>query len=222
MPQTTPPHILGAKITECVGHPVSLNTALLETALRHGSNQTGPNYERLEFLGDRVLALMIADMLYSLFPDSDEGGLAKRHAELVSGATLSYIGKTINIDTAISITGNAVNRAVRADVVEALIGYLYREHGLPLCRQFIDSLWRPLAQQMIAPPDNPRSTLQEWAMKRGLAPPNYIETARKGSEHAPQFCFSVTLDALGSASGWGGSKQAAKGAAAEVLVQKIP
>lgn len=195
--------------------------SLFATALRHGSSD-GQSYERLEFLGDRVLGLCIAEMLYQLYPDSAEGGLAKRHADLVSASCLNRIALQLDIDEHIDMTGNAPTVAIRADVIEAMIGFLYLRGGITSCRHFIGHFWQPLAQAMQTPPDNPRSQLQEWSMQHRLPPPEYQEVARAGTLHAPEFCFRVAVKTLGTAQGWGGSKQAAKTAAAAVLVKAIP
>lgn len=196
--------------------------ALFATALRHSSSNKGANYERLEFLGDRILGLCIADMLYRIYPDSDEGGLAQRHAELVSASCLCTVANALNIDQHIDIVGNAPTKAVKADVIEAIIGFLYLRGGLQPCQYFIEHFWQPLAQAMQTPPNNPRGQLQEWTMQHKLPPPNYQEIARTGMQHAPQFCFAVAVHELGTAQGWGKSKQAAKSAAAAELIKEIP
>ena len=193
---------------------------LFATALRHTSSNNGPSYERLEFLGDRILGLCIAEMLYRLYPDSTEGGLAKRHAELVSATCLNNIGLALKIDKDIDIKGNLPTSAIRADVIEAIIGFLYITGGITPCQHFITHLWLPLARAMHTPPDNPRSQLQEWAMQHKRTPPNYLEIARSGSQHAPEFCFQVQIKELGTAQGWGKTKQAAKSAAAAELIKK--
>lgn len=194
---------------------------LFATALRHTSSNSGVSYERLEFLGDRILGLCIAEMLYRMYPDSTEGGLAKRHAELVSATCLSHIGLSLNIDKDIDIKGNLPTVAIRADVVESIIGFLYLAGGMTPCQNFVAHFWHPLAQAMKTPPDNPRSQLQEWTMQRRLPPPNYLEIARKGSEHAPEFCFEVSVKGQGKAQAWGKTKQAAKSAAAAKMIKKI-
>ncbi len=197
------------------------NDPLFATALRHTSSNSGASYERLEFLGDRILGLCIAEMLYRLYPDSAEGGLAKRHAELVSASCLSEIGLALKIDKDIDIQGNLPTVAIRADVMEAIIGFLYITGGMTPCQHFIEHFWQPLAQAMQSPPDNPRSQLQEWAMQNRLSPPNYLEIARTGSQHAPEFCFEVHVKGLGSAQGWGKTKQTAKSAAAAELIKEM-
>ena len=194
---------------------------LFATALRHTSSSSGESYERLEFLGDRILGLCVAEMLYRMYPDSAEGGLAKRHAELVSATCLSDIGLSLNIDKDIDIQGNLPTVAIRADVIESIIGFLYISGGMPPCQDFIQHFWQPLAQAMETPPDNPRSQLQEWTMQRKLPPPNYLEIARKGSEHAPEFCFEVAVKGQGKAQAWGKTKQAAKSAAAAEMMKEI-
>lgn len=213
---------LCTRLAEFCHQDIALDRALLSSALRHRSDSRGENYERLEFLGDRLLALHVAEMLMTLYPDSDEGGLARRHAELVSGKTLNEIGQFLHIDDAISLVGNPVSASIRADVVEAILGYLYITGQTAAVRALIETLWRPRALKMTSPPDNARGILQEWALGRGLPAPEYRETERTGSEHAPLFCFSVQVESLGSATGWGKSKQAAKTAAAKQLVKDLP
>jgi len=212
-----------------LGHAFS-RPALLAQALTHASAIQGvgdPNYERLEFLGDRVLGLVVADMLLAQFPQEPEGPLAQRLADLVRRETLTAVALELDLGTYLRIakTGQddeRQNPAILADVCEALIGALYLDGGLSAARQFIEPIWRPLLIEARKPPQDAKTALQEWAQGRGLPLPEYRETARSGLDHEPVFTIEVTLAGHGGESAEGRSKRQAEQAAAALLLARLP
>lgn len=186
------------------------NRELLICALTHSSTGEGENYERLEFLGDRVVGLVVADMLLSTFPNEQEGDLAKRHAALVQGKTMALIaedlklGEYMLLSDAERASGGDHNQNILADGVEALIAAIYFDGGLQSCKNFIEPLWADYLHDMSEPPLDPKTTLQEWAQARALPLPNYEIVQQDGPDHAPLFFISVEIQ--------GYEKRVAKGA----------
>lgn len=196
-------------------------------ALTHASTGADHNYERLEFLGDRVLGLVVAELLYENFPKESEGDLARRHAALVSGVTLAQVAATVNLAEVLKLsdaeraTGGARNENILADVMEALIGALYLDAGIDACKSVIAHLWRDILHTMDKPPLDAKTGLQEWAQGRGLPLPVYTLTDRTGPDHAPIFTITVTVEGLASVSGEGPSRRNAEKAAATALLAQI-
>ena len=203
------------------------NAENLNLALTHSSTGAGRNYERLEFLGDRVLGLVMAELLYDVFPDEVEGDLAKRHAALVSGETLALIAEQIQLGEVLKLShgeragGGAKNENILADVMEALIGAIYLDAGLPPCKPVIASLWENVLHTMKEPPRDPKTGLQEWAQGRGLPLPKYDMIGRSGPDHAPVFTIAVTVEGFEPLSAEGPSRRAAEKSAATLLLNKI-
>lgn len=215
-----------AAFEERFGHKFK-NRAGLERALTHASTGADRNYERLEFLGDRVLGLVIAHLLYDAYPEDSEGDLARRHAALVSGATLATIansirlGEVLNLSESERASGGAENENILADVMEALIGTLYIDGGVDECELVIAKLWKDVLHTMQRPPQDPKTALQEWAQARALPLPKYEMTGRKGPDHAPEFTIRVTVNGMEPESGEGPSRRAAEKAAALKLLERI-
>jgi ribonuclease-3 len=203
------------------------NRQRLDTALTHASTGADHNYERLEFLGDRVLGLVVAELLYEDFPHETEGDLARRHAALVSGATLAVIADNIELGAVLRLsdseraTGGAKNDNILSDVMEALIGALYLDAGIGPCKTVIGTLWRDILHTMEKPPQDPKTALQEWAQARGLKLPRYDLAARTGPDHAPVFTMTVSIDGFAPVSGDGPSRRAAEKAAAISMLSLI-
>lgn len=190
-------------------------------ALTHTS-MAKKSYERMEFLGDRILSFVVADMLYAAFPSEEEGALAKRHSALVNQSALVVIAEQINLRDYVQVSGSDKNvtDSVLADVVEALIAALYLDGGFDVAAQFIRRFWAPVLH-VAAPPEDSKSRLQEWAQARGLALPVYTVIERTGPDHQPHFTVEVILDGFMPQRGQGPSKQIAEKQAAIALYHAI-
>lgn len=212
-------------MTKALGHSI-LNQTLLFEALTHPSCEGESNYQRLEFLGDRVLSLVVGRLLYDRFPSENEGELSRRQASFVKRDALFAIAQKLKIGAHIFMTsavernGGRENPSILADVLEALIATLYLEHGLDAVEIFVKKNWGSLLKQATFVKD-PKSALQEWAQGRGLALPAYRLLTQKGSAHAPRFTIEVTVESLGSAQGEGASKQEAEIEAAGALLLSL-
>lgn len=209
-----------------LGHRFRAPSLLVE-ALTHPSTAGGINYQRLEFLGDRVLGLVIADLLYSRYPSLKEGELARRLADLVRREALVEVALKIGLVPHIIMAksaeddGGRKKPAILADACEAVIGALYRDGGLDVARAFIESAWTPLLTDSSRGGRDPKSALQEWAQGAGLPTPVYRETGREGPDHAPSFTVEVEVRGHKPVSGTGSSKRAAEMLAAETLLKKV-
>ncbi len=205
------------------------NADLLSRALTHASAVAGGGqecltYQRLEFLGDRVLGLIIADMLDEAFPQAPEGELSRRLARLVSGETCAEVAREMDLPRFLRI-GDSIQRSrggatasVLADVCESVLGAVYRDGGLAAARRVIERYWRPRLEAMSGPLRDAKTELQEWAHRRGLDTPTYNEVLRFGPDHAPEFEIEVLLGAVEPGRGRGRSKREAEHeAAAKVL-----
>ena len=204
------------------------NAALLERALMHTSlrqTKSDPSYERLEFLGDRVLGLLIAELLMDRFPNSTEGKLAPRLSSLVSGRMLASIARTIDLQDFVQVgqgenaAGTHRRSSVLADCMEAVIGALYRDGGLDAARGFVWGTWAPLIDE--ADPKVARMELQEWAQKRGLPLPVYVVVDRDGPAHTPVFTIELTVEGQSPVRATGGSKRTAEQEAATRMLEAI-
>ena len=212
-------------VRDKLGHEAK-DPSLFELALTH-SSVAGQSYERLEFLGDRVLGLVIAAALYQRYPKEPEGNLSKRYNGLVDRATCAENGREIGVPALIRLgrqareDGASQSENVVGDVVEALIGALFLDGGLEPAERFILKLWEPdLAEQRRAP-QHPKSALQELAAARGLKAPVYEVVSRTGAHHAPHFTVRVSVPKLGEAAADGASKQEAETAAATALLSQL-
>jgi ribonuclease-3 len=199
---------------------------LFERALTH-SSLGRDSYERLEFLGDRVLGLVIASALYERYPNEPEGQMSRRYNALVARETCAEIGRELGLPRLIRVGKQArEDRAsdsdnVIGDVVEALIGALFVDSGLDAAQRFILTAWAPLLEGQGRAPEHPKSTLQELAAARGLAAPSYELVSRTGAHHAPHFTVRVSVPRLGEAEAEGSSKQEAETAAAAALLEQL-
>lgn len=220
-----------AELQERTGYRFT-NDRLLATALTHSSatnkEQNIDNYERLEFLGDRVLGLVIAELIYKRYPQEREGDLAKRHAALVQGHTLAIVARRIDLGAAMILSdseraaGGAGNEHILSDSMEALIGATYLDGGLAPCMQMIAALWDDLLDTMLTPPQDPKTELQEWAQGRGLPLPEYELVERTGPDHAPIFEISVRVKGFPNVRGEGPSRRQAEKHAAQRLLSRLP
>jgi ribonuclease-3 len=207
------------------------NAALLDSALSHisalkGSRNRASSYQRLEFLGDHVLGLVISDMLFRAFPKADEGELSRRLADLVRKETCTEIARTIELGAAIRLGASEANAggrtrpAILADVCEALIGAVYLDGGFDAAASLVGKLWEARLRTKAPPLRDPKTVLQEWAQARGMPTPVYREIARSGPHHNPEFRVAVQLPQLAPAEGSGRSKRAAEQAAAAALMER--
>lgn len=201
---------------------------ILRHALTHRSLQgAGIGYERLEFLGDRVLGLVVADMLLSEFPKEEEGAIAKRHAALVRGETLADIARRIHLGDYILMSegehsaGGRDNPAILSDVCEAVIAFLYKTKGLEAARTFIFQHWITRLESAIEPPRDAKTSLQEWLQGRGKALPNYKTVGRSGPDHAPVFKVAVQVTGYEPTTAEGRSKRVAEQLAAKEMLNKL-
>ena len=203
---------------------------LLAEALTHrsaaGARGVGSN-ERLEFIGDRVLGLVVAEWLLERFPDEQEGKLGPRLAALVSKPSLAQIAEANNVAALLSVAPGEAKRGVRsqatvlADALEAMIGALYLDAGLAASRDFIRKVLSHVVEQQYIPPKDPKTALQEWALKRALPLPAYEVVVMSGPSHEPHFVVKVSVGDE-AARGDAGSKRAAEQAAARTLLERLP
>ena len=208
-----------------LGH-VFAEKAFLGLALTHiGAAASRPaSYQRLEFLGDRVLGLAIAAMLYAAFPEADEGDLSRRLADLVRRESCAEVAAEWGVEPHIRLapgerTSAALRRAILGDVCEAIIGAVYLDGGMSAAGALVE---RAFAGRMRAPRRlrDAKTTLQEWAQAKGLAVPVYREVARRGPQHAPQFTVAVAIDGFADAEATGASKRVAEQAAAATFMSR--
>lgn len=191
----------------------------------HASNLAGSaDYERLEFIGDRVLGLTIAELVSEAYPDASEGELARRYNQLVQGPMCADVARGLGLGPLLVLSeseaenGGRLKETILADACEALLAALYLEAGFDRARAIIRALWSPRLDELPIEAVDPKSALQEWAQGRGLARPSYVEVSRDGPDHAPYFTAEVTISGRRSARGTGASKRAAEqGAALEML-----
>ena len=199
---------------------------LFERALTHGSHGRD-TYERLEFLGDRVLGLAVASWLYERFPSEPEGKMSRRYNALVARETCADVGRALDLPRYIRLGKQArednagLSENVIGDVVEAIIGALFLDGGLERAQAFIRSRWAPFLEGQQRAPVHPKSGLQERAAEKKLGVPHYELVSRFGPHHAPRFRVKVSLGRHGEAEAEGDSKQEAETAAAAALLEKI-
>ncbi len=201
---------------------------LLHRALTHASAVAdtpvaGQHNERLEFIGDRVLGLAVADVLYRRYPDEAEGALAKRLTALVQQAALVRVAaaqdmaRHLRLSVAEEKLG--AREAMLADAVEAVIGAIFLDGGYAAAAQVIATLWAPLLEADIAPPEDPKTALQEWVQARGAALPHYETVAQSGPAHAPQFTVRASVTGLPPVQAQASNKRLAEKEAARLLLE---
>jgi ribonuclease-3 len=199
------------------------NSSLLDLALTQSGADAENNNERLEFIGDRVLGLSVAALLYEMFPAEAEGDLARRHAVLVSTETLATVAKELGLDKRIRhghMTAGRMNH-IAANAMESVLGAIFLDGGFEAARAEVARIWRGLASRDLLPPKDPKTALQEFVQKNGGgALPEYEFADSGGKTHAP--VFRATVSAFGkTASGQGASKKEATAAAAAELLKNL-
>lgn len=206
------------------------STSLIERALTHASVRGGKTHrddnERLEFVGDRVLGLAIAEALSEAFPMATEGELARRYNRLVRGETCAKVARELGLGASLILSdseaesGGREKDTILADAIEAVLGAVFLEAGFDKSRSVVRQLWQRHFDQLPQVAADAKSALQEWAQGQGLALPEYVEIARKGPDHAPRFTSEVRIVGKPPARGEGASKRAAEQAAATALLAR--
>jgi ribonuclease-3 len=218
-------------LTQKIGYEFK-NPQILEEALTHpnclglGAASAKKSYERLEFLGDAVLTFLITEFLIENFPEETEGRLTKRRAALVNSNTLSIIGRDLGIMSYLiagSIEEFSDSEATKVieDVTEALLGALYLDGGIEVCKQFVMNYWEPFLFREITPEDDPKTYLQEWSQKRGFGIPSYRLISKSGEAHSPTFTIEVKVSDLPGFTSASTSKKVAEKEAAKGLIKYI-
>lgn len=220
-----------APLEDSLGHHFATRDLLLE-ALTHPSavRRRGiarRGYERLEFLGDRVLGLIVAELLWRRFPTEAEGELTRRHTHLVRRDALAEVAEAVGLGAQIIVSpgedaaGVRENKSVLADVCEAVIAALYLDGGLIAARRFVENRWETRLSSLGEPPRDPKTTLQEWVQARGLPLPAYRTVATEGPAHRRRFTVTVNVEGLNPATASGSSKRAAETAAAAAALAAL-
>lgn len=209
-----------------LGHDFA-DYGLLQEALTHPSaleGRPGRNYDRLEFLGDRVLGIIIAEELHRRFPEAAAGELSRRFSALVRGETLAAVARNIAIGPLLRFSvgerqaGGADRQANLENACEAIVAALYLDGGLEVARRFVLAQWDHFLALERAAAKDPKNALQEWAHVAGRGQPRYRVEGRSGPDHNPHFQVSVEVDGLPPVIGEGASKRAAEQAAAAALL----
>ncbi len=217
------------KLQQRIGYkfrnPIILHEALTHASAAHGQKGIA-NYERLEFLGDRVLGLAIAEHLFHVFPAAPEGELARRFNKLVQKATCAAVAAEISLGSHIRLgdsearAGGRKKDSILADCCEALLGAIYLDGGWEPVKTFILTYWVPhMAETVELVPVDAKTTLQEWVQGRGETRlPRYVKIGSSGPDHAPLFVYEVRVEGLEPARGKGRSRRAAEQSAAEAML----
>lgn len=233
------PAAAAEELAERIGHRFS-DPELLQEALTHRSavqpkregrqpRRKTPtrHYERLEFLGDRVLGLIVAETLWRRFENEPEGPLTRRHGQLVRRDTLAEIAAGIGLDRFLVLSpaemaaGAARNPGILADALEALVAAVYLDGGFAAAAAFVARYWEPPIARMEAPPRDPKTMLQEWVQARGLPLPAYETRATSGPDHARHFTVAVRITGHDETSATASSKRAAEAGAAAAMLERL-
>lgn len=198
--------------------------ALLQKALTHPSSKKLKinDFERLEFLGDRILGVMVADLLYHTFPTEKEGDLAKRQSVLISREVCQDVAREIDLAQHLKFVGTDFDgkSSVLGDAMEALIAAIYLDGGMEAVRNHILPLWKSRLSISVAPPKDNKSLLQEWTQSRGLGIPKYELVATVGPAHAPEFEISLTINDI-SLTAKGNSRKVAEQEVAKKFLERL-
>jgi len=217
---------LEARIGHSFTDPNLLMQAITHVSALKSGRKRGDSYQRLEFLGDHVLGLVVSDMLYHAFPNADEGELSKRLAELVRKESCADVAKSLGLldDIKLGSVGSSADarlrKSVLGDICEAVIGAVFLDGGYAAAADFVKRNWTERMHKPRRPLRDPKTVLQEWAQGKGLPTPVYREVERTGPHHDPQFRVAVDLPGLAPAEGIGGSKRAAEKVAASVMIER--
>lgn len=215
-------------LAERIGYSFQ-NPTYLERAMTHSSFADGDmsksfDNERLEFLGDRVLGLVVAELLFNEFPTSSEGQLAPRLNALVRKETCADVARELDLGTYMRMSageaqaGGRAKDAILGDCCEALIAAIYFDGGYDAARRFVRAFWTPKLSLVEQTPRDAKTVLQEWLQGRGLRPPRYVLVDRTGPDHEPEFTIAIEIEGLEAVEAKAGSKRAAEQLAAELLL----
>ncbi len=205
---------------------------LLARALTHvsapvtTSEGRAQSYQRLEFLGDRVLGVVVAEMLYRAYPQATEGELSMRLAKLVRRETCAEVAKEWDVGPHVVMGlgeargGGRKKAAILSDICESLIGAVFLDSGFEAARGLIERGWRARMSAEISPERDAKTAAQEWAQGRALPAPRYVEVSRSGPAHNPVFVIQIELDGFASERGEASSKRAAEQAAAQAFLDR--
>jgi len=210
-----------------IGHSFTARN-LLVSALTHVSAAAGArreSYQRLEFLGDRVLGLVVADMLYEAFPDAEEGELSRRLADLVRKESCAEVALEWGAQAFVRAgesekNASALNSAILGDICESIIGAVFLDAGYLAAKAVVAGAFEPRMRAPRRALRDAKTALQEWAQARGLPPPVYVETARSGPDHAPEFTVSIELPGFAPAEAKGPAKRLAEQGAASAFMTR--
>ncbi len=201
---------------------------LLVRALTHGSVRQSASKridnERLEFLGDRVLGLVVAEHLHKSLPDVREGDLARRFNALVCGDTCADVGREVGLgqylilSTSEADNGGREKDTILADAMEAVLGAVFLDRDFEAARRVVHAVWAERLEEIRTTKVDPKSALQEWAQSQSLRLPRYTEISRTGPDHNPCFVAEVVVEGLQPERGEGSSKRSAQQAAARTLL----
>lgn len=201
--------------------------ALCDLAMMHRGKDTRQNNQRLEFLGDRVLGLVMARMLYTSFPDEREGELAMRLSALVCGTTIACVARQLGMGAWLILDDHEVRKGGRdnesnlIDACEALIGAIYLDQGIGAAEAFIHTHWHNLMHSLVRPPKDAKTALQEWVQARGLPLPLYHELSREGTAHDPLFTIEVQVEGVSPIRAIASNKKQAEHKAAQLMLQHL-
>lgn len=223
-----------AELERSLGH-VFADRSLLDLALTHISAITGlqgrkarvHSYQRLEFLGDHVLGLVISDMLYRTYPQAEEGELSRRLSDLVCEEACAQVAQEMGVIPFMRLgageerTGGRQRQAISADITEAVLAAVYLDAGYAAAEKLVERFWRTRFDDRRGARRDPKTALQEWAQARGLPPPHYRLVDREGPDHSPQFRVAVEVPGWEAAEGVGSSKQGAQKAAASAFLERV-
>jgi ribonuclease III len=207
--------------------PELLTLALTHSSLARSRAERDQTNQRLEFLGDRVLGLVIAGMVYEAYPNEEEGAMARRHTALVRKETLARVAINLSLGESILMapseeeSGGRKNSALLADACEAVIAALFLDGGLGTAETFIRRHWTPLMAEDLKPPKDAKTALQEYAQSKGMNLPKYREISREGPPHDPVFTIEVSIENEDVLTGTGNSKRHAEQKAAAALLHRL-
>jgi len=213
------------RLAVTLGHRFRAPSVLEQSVTHPSANGTGgADNQRLEFLGDRVLGLIVSEALLAAYPEESEGDLAPRFNALVRRETLADVASEIGLGEFLRLgrseasSGGRKKAAILADAMEAVIAALYLDGGMPAARRFVLARWQARIEAPATAPMDAKTRLQEWVQARGQTPPDYAVIAREGPDHAPSFTVEARLDTGEAARGAAPSKKQAEQRAARALI----